>query len=33
MERLKAVGNTTVLGASGEISDFQAICHFLDELM
>lgn len=33
MERLKAVGKTTVLGASGEISDFQAINQMLAQLM
>lgn len=33
MQRLKAVGKTTALGASGEISDFQAINELLDQLM
>jgi 20S proteasome subunit beta 7 len=31
VERLKAVGKTTVLGASGEISDFQAINRLLEK--
>ncbi len=33
MERLKRIGDNTILGASGEISDFQAITNLLDELM
>ncbi|KAH7431205.1 hypothetical protein KP509_08G036200 [Ceratopteris richardii] len=32
VERLKAVGKSTVIGASGEISDFQQIMRYLDEL-
>jgi hypothetical protein len=31
--RMKQIGKTTVLGASGEISDFQAINQMLDQLM
>lgn len=33
VERLKAVSNNTLLGATGEISDFQAILQLLDRLM
>ncbi|XP_024402015.1 proteasome subunit beta type-4 [Physcomitrium patens] len=33
VQRLKAVGKTTALGASGEISDFQAINELLDQLI
>jgi hypothetical protein len=33
VERLKSVGKSTVLGASGEVSDFQAIMQMLDQLM
>lgn len=33
MERLKPVGKHSLLGASGEISDFQEILRYLDELM
>lgn len=33
VERLTAVGKNTILGASGEISDFQAILQILDQLM
>ena len=33
MQRLKAIGNNAVLGATGEISDFQAITQLLDRLM
>jgi len=33
VERLKRIGDNTILGASGEISDFQAITHLLDELI
>lgn len=32
MERLLQVGDTTVLGASGDISDFQYIKHTLQDL-
>ncbi|CAK9186580.1 unnamed protein product [Ilex paraguariensis] len=31
--RLKAVGKHSLIGASGEISDFQEILHYLDELI
>ena len=33
VERLKPVGKHSLLGASGEISDFQEILRYLDELM
>lgn len=33
VERLKAIGKGCVIGASGEISDFQQIVHYLDELI
>ncbi|KAG6413260.1 hypothetical protein SASPL_125968 [Salvia splendens] len=33
VERLKSVGKHSVIGASGEISDFQEIMRYLDELM
>ncbi|XP_047945825.1 proteasome subunit beta type-4-like [Salvia hispanica] len=33
VERLKAVGKHSVIGASGEISDFQEIMRYLDELI
>nr|PNR27025.1 hypothetical protein PHYPA_030506 [Physcomitrium patens] len=33
VERMKAVSNNTLLGASGEISDFQAITQLLDRLI
>lgn len=33
VERLKTVGKSSVIGASGEISDFQQIMRYLDELM
>jgi len=33
VERLKSVGKSTVLGASGEVSDFQAIMQMLDQLI
>lgn len=33
VERIKAIGKHTLLGATGEISDFQEILHYLDELM
>lgn len=33
VERLKPVGKHSLLGASGEISDFQEIMKYLDELM
>ncbi len=32
VQRLKAVGDTTVVGASGDISDYQHIEHMLDGL-
>jgi 20S proteasome subunit beta 7 len=33
VERIKTVGDHTLIGASGEISDFQEIMRYLDELM
>ncbi|KAL7198481.1 hypothetical protein ACSBR2_020885 [Camellia fascicularis] len=33
VERMKPVGKHSLLGASGEISDFQEILHNLDELI
>ena len=33
VERLKQVGKHSLIGASGEISDFQEITRYLDELM
>ncbi|MCI25916.1 proteasome subunit beta type-4-like, partial [Trifolium medium] len=33
VERLKPVGKHSLIGASGEISDFQEIQRYLDELM
>ncbi|KAL4329116.1 hypothetical protein AHAS_Ahas13G0267900 [Arachis hypogaea] len=33
IERLKPIGKHSLLGASGEISDFQEILRYLDELM
>lgn len=33
VERLKPIGKHSLLGASGEISDFQEILRYLDELM
>ncbi|XP_072084982.1 probable proteasome subunit beta type-7 isoform X1 [Arachis hypogaea] len=33
IERLKPIGKDSLLGASGEISDFQEILRYLDELM
>ncbi|XP_041996582.1 proteasome subunit beta type-4-like [Salvia splendens] len=33
VERLKSVGKHSVIGASGEISDFQEIMRYLDELI
>ncbi|CAN6466110.1 unnamed protein product [Victoria cruziana] len=33
VERMKAIGKHSVLGASGEISDFQEILRYLDELI
>ncbi|PKA52478.1 Proteasome subunit beta type-4 [Apostasia shenzhenica] len=33
VERLKPIGKHTILGASGEISDFQEILRYLDELI
>ncbi|XP_073107433.1 proteasome subunit beta type-4 [Elaeis guineensis] len=33
VERIKAIGKHTLLGASGEISDFQEILRYLDELI
>ncbi|VFQ98100.1 unnamed protein product [Cuscuta campestris] len=33
VERLKPVGKHTIVGASGEISDFQEILRYLDELI
>jgi 20S proteasome subunit beta 7 len=33
VERLKPIGKHSLLGASGEISDFQEIMRYLDELM
>lgn len=33
VERIKAVGKHSMLGASGEISDFQEIMRYLDELI
>ncbi|XP_075505148.1 proteasome subunit beta type-4-like [Primulina tabacum] len=33
VERLKPVGKHSIIGASGEISDFQEIMRFLDELI
>jgi len=32
IERVKAIGKHSLLGASGEISDFQEILRYLDEL-
>lgn len=33
VERLKPVGKHSLVGGSGEISDFQEILRYLDELM
>jgi len=33
VERIKPIGKHSLLGASGEISDFQEILRYLDELM
>ncbi|KAL0925561.1 hypothetical protein M5K25_003911 [Dendrobium thyrsiflorum] len=33
VERIKPIGKQTLLGVSGEISDFQEILHYLDELI
>lgn len=33
MERLKQVGKHSLIGASGEISDFQEITRYFDELI
>lgn len=33
VERIKPIGRHSLLGASGEISDFQEILRYLDELM
>ncbi|PPD69139.1 hypothetical protein GOBAR_DD33985 [Gossypium barbadense] len=33
VERMKPIGKHSLLGASGEISDFQEILHYLNELM
>ncbi|KAI5413134.1 variant 3, Proteasome subunit beta type-4, partial [Lathyrus oleraceus] len=33
VERLKPIGKHSLLGASGEISDFQEIMRYLDELI
>ena len=33
VERLKPAGKHSLLGASGEISDFQEILRYLDELL
>jgi 20S proteasome alpha/beta subunit len=33
VERLKQISNNTLLGATGEISDFQALTQLLDRLM
>lgn len=33
MSRLKAVGNTTVVGASGDLADFDAISRMLDDVI
>lgn len=33
MRRLKQVGNHTIVGASGDLSDFQHISHMLDDLV
>ena len=33
IERVKAIGKHSLLGASGEISDFQEILRYLDELV
>ncbi|RZR91255.1 hypothetical protein BHM03_00019353 [Ensete ventricosum] len=33
VERIKHIGKHSLLGASGEISDFQEILRYLDELM
>jgi 20S proteasome subunit beta 7 len=33
MRRMKAVGEYTVVGASGDMSDFQHISHMLDGLV
>lgn len=33
VERMKPIGKHSLLGASGEISDFQEILRYLDELM
>ena len=32
VERIKAVGKHSLIGASGEFSDFQEILRYLDEL-
>ena len=33
VERMKPIGKHSLLGASGEISDFQELLRYLDELM
>lgn len=33
VERMKPIGKHSLLGASGEISDFQELLKYLDELM
>ncbi|KAG5458240.1 MAG: hypothetical protein BJ554DRAFT_1574, partial [Olpidium bornovanus] len=33
LQRVISVGDTTLLGASGDISDFQYVKHLLDQLM
>ena len=33
IERVKAVGKHSIIGASGELSDFQELMRKLDELM
>ena len=33
VERIRPVGKHSLIGASGEISDFQEILRYLDELM
>ena len=33
VERLIKVGNTTIIGASGDISDFQYITHLLEKIL
>ncbi|KAJ3006571.1 Proteasome subunit beta type-7, partial [Thoreauomyces humboldtii] len=32
MERLIKVGDTTIIGASGDVSDFQYITHLLEKI-